>query len=125
MSSLTQNGQALGVAAVFLGYLTLQMMQGRLMLSDHFTALEAQMKRPIALALIIISNGILAGTNAKMPMRITSVLASPWARLAALLVAGFIGAGDIETAVVATALVLVVMQLVRTPQERQRAPFML
>ena len=123
--SITQNGQALGVAVVALAYLIMQMMGGKLQITDRFSSIEAEMKRPIGMGLIVILNGLLLFHNAKTPSRVSNLLSTPWAHVASLLVAGFIGSGDIETSVVVTLFVLIFMQLLRTPEERKKTPYLL
>lgn len=123
---LTQRTDALGASAVGLGAAVWMLMQGGMQMTDRFNSLEALMRRPIALGLIGVMASMMMGAGAvNLPMRLRSLLSRPEVRFLVIALVGFAGSGDIETAVIGTLFIGVVMQLLRTPAERKETPFMI
>lgn len=125
MDKLTQNTSALMGAGAVVGYLVLRMLGGDYRMDANFGKLEKQLTRPVSLAIVAVAASVLLGTTSQLPSRITKLMQSPIARFVFLLLLGTVAAGDIESALASVTLVLISLQLLRTPQERQRAPYII
>src|SRR5210317_791240 len=79
--------------------------------------------QPLILSLIILYLGLFAPNAIKIPERLGKLFDNKAFRLASLMAIAFSATGDIEYALLSTVIFLVIMYLLKTPEERQRTGF--
>jgi hypothetical protein len=79
--------------------------------------------QPLILSLIILYQGLFAPNAIKIPERLGKLFDNKAFRLASLMAIAFSATGDIEYALLSTVIFLVIMYLLKTPEERQRTGF--
>ena len=120
-----QNTNVLAVGAAAIGFLLAMQMTGKRPFVDRFVATEMMLRKPVSLAVIAAVTSIMFGIGVvSPPSRLVNLLKTPWARMLALFLTGLTASGDIETSFMATAMVAILLQLARTPEERRRHPYM-
>lgn len=97
---------------------------GRLFLPDWFNSSEKILRLPIIFTLIYIYGGLFANQAVSyVPNRLTKLFETqPLFRLIGLLALGYTATGEVEYAIVSTAIILIIMHLLRTPEEREKLP---
>lgn len=125
MEKLTQNTNALIGSAGIVGFLALKMLSGDYRVDANFGKLEKQLTRPVSMALVVVAATFILSSNSQLPSRVSKILQSPIARLVTLLLLGAIASGDIESALASVSFVLLVIQILRTPDERARNPYII
>lgn len=76
--------------------------------------------QPILLSLIILYQGLFASNAIQIPERLEKLFRNKTFRLVSLMAIAFSATGDIEYALFSTIIFLVVMYVLKTPEERRR-----
>ena len=79
--------------------------------------------QPLILSLIILYQGLFAPNAIKIPEKLGILFDNKAFRLASLMAIAFSATGDIEYALLSTVIFLVIMYLLKTPEERKRTGF--
>ena len=91
-----------------------------------FTMLEKSLdKYTIVFSLIVMFVGLFGGSfsKAQPPKNLQKLSENQYFRLATLILIAYTATKDLETAAIATALFIVIIYLIKTPEERKKSKF--
>ena len=79
---------------------------------------------PVIFTMIVIFQGLYGGLGVPhTPQRLSELSNSPLFRFLFVAAIAYTGTGDVETAAVATIVVLAILHAMRTPEERKEVPY--
>lgn len=129
---LTQNTMALGMlaaAGIFLMFRGTTLFQAAGMQGDLMQGLEQQLNAPLAFSVVILFQALFGSQGfTDPPRRMLELFGSKYGgfvRLAALVLMAYGATQQLEVAASTVIIFLVVMQLLRTPEERAKHPMLI
>lgn len=91
---------------------------------NAFNSIDKVLGIPIIFTIIVIFQGLFGGLGVPhTPKRLSGLSDSPIFRMLFVVAIAYTATGDVETAAIATAIVLGGLHAIRTPEERKEVPY--